>query len=1591
MRRLLILSLLLSPFVATAQLSDDFSDGDFTANPTWTGDTDRFSVVPFEGDFALRSDGLAASDTIALATPSATTASTWRFRFRFEDNLTTGKGTRVYLLADTDDLKGEVRGYYVQIGTNNSDEIRLYRQDGPPSARVELGDGILDVVSGDAGDVIVEVTRDDAGLWTVTANPDASGPSLTASDDTYASGTHVGIWLKHTSAAGQAFFWDDFEVAGSSSDTTPPVAESVIAGPTLLTVQFSEPIDRDTIEPDDFVVPGVGSPFATERDNFDGIRLFFSSAFAPGSYTLEVRGLADAAGNLLVPTVLPFEIEGDPPVLVEAIPLSETIVEVRFNEPIGNIDDRLLFEITPGIGTPIEAGIPLNPPVAVNLLTLGSPLVEGTLYTVTARGAIDALGNVQPETSASFFFGTPAVPTLGDLVVNEIMYDPPTGGSDEYVEVFNRTTSAFDLSEFLLADATAASRIASVPTVIQPGGFGVLVRDSLAFATAFPGVPFVEVPSWRALNNGGDDVTLLYQPADEDPPVEIDQVPYLPSWGGTDAALERIDPEGPSASASNFATTTDPSGGTPGAANSVFAPDETPPALAEVEALSATELLVRFDEPVDAATAGTASNYTISDGIGAPSAAMVAPEGDPAEVALTLGTPLTGPRAFELVARNIADQRGNVLAEGRVSLFFGEGDTPDPNDLVLNEIMYDPPSGGSSEYVEVFNRTTDRVFNLRDFTLDDASIVPTAITDAAAFVSPGDYAVIVQDLDAFRAAFPNFDATGAVVIEQRGWGTLNNSGDTVILSFSADDPVVIDSVAYLASFGGDGVALERKDPAGASSSRSNFATSTDPAGGTPGRQNSVFELDETPPMLVGAEALDATRLLVRFDEPLAQDGAENPANYTISGGIGEPSAALLAPEGDPTDVLLTLGTALSGPQSYTLTVRGASDLRGNAIAETSTRFFFGEGDIPIPGDLVLNEILYDPPANGAGEYVEVFNSTTDKVFDLRQFALDDASVVPTPVTDQPVFVEPGGYGVIVQNADAFRAVFGGRGEVEQAGWGSLNNSGDTAVLSFLGGVAPVVLDSVAYTPSFGGDGVALERKDPAGPSQSRANFASSVDPAGGTPGALNSAFEPDTFGPLPVEAEIAADERSLVVFFDEPLDVASVDVAAFTLAADGIAVPAITEVTIAAGSEPTVQLTLDGRLPTGDLTLTVTGVRDLLGNETTGAALLIPFVADVTPPSVTSAVVLSPTSIAVLFSEVVPASTALVPDSYAVDQGIGAPRSVVYDTALIGEAVRLTFETPLAEQTLYTLTVSGLADRSGNVSSAQSVLLFFGETDTPNPGDIVVNEFMFDPLAGVDGEYVELRNLTDKTFNLQQFRLTDDGDPDASPISDTPLLLAPDGLLVLAQAPDSVRAVFGDVPNLFAADDFPGLNNTEDAVVLSTRIDGRAVTIDSVAYSNEWHRPELRETDGVALERIAGDGPPSEASNWSSSLAASGGTPGLVNSVFVDPQAPPPGDAGLTIDSPFAPDEGQSARIAFTLESDAALVRVRVFDGAGRLVRSLESGDLVGRSGFLDWNGRDDAGRQLRVGIYVVLLEALDAQGGSTEAYKDVAVLARRF
>jgi hypothetical protein len=183
-----------------------------------------------------------------------------------------------------------------------------------------------------------------------------------------------------------------------------------------------------------------------------------------------------------------------------------------------------------------------------------------------------------------------------------------------------------------------------------------------------------------------------------------------------------------------------------------------------------------------------------------------------------------------------------------------------------------------------------------------------------------------------------------------------------------------------------------------------------------------------------------------------------------------------------------------------------------------------------------------------------------------------------------------------------------------------------------------------------------------------------------------------------------------------------------------------------------------------------------------------------------------------------------------------------------------------------------------------------------------------------------------------------------------------------------------------------GLGNDGDRVRLH-RADGTPIA--EVPYSPDWHTPSLEDTKGTSLERISPTGSATAPDNWTSSTAPTGGTPGRRNEVSL---APPDNasERGLQVEpSPFSLQRDGATRIRYRLNDVPNLVRARIFDARGRKVRTLEDARLTGRTGELVWNGRNDDGNRVRIGVYVVLFEAVRANAGTVARFKAPVVVAR--
>lgn len=285
---------------------------------------------------------------------------------------------------------------------------------------------------------------------------------------------------------------------------------------------------------------------------------------------------------------------------------------------------------------------------------------------------------------------------------------------------------------------------------------------------------------------------------------------------------------------------------------------------------------------------------------------------------------------------------------------------------------------------------------------------------------------------------------------------------------------------------------------------------------------------------------------------------------------------------------------------------------------------------------------------------------------------------------------------------------------------------------------------------------------------------------------------------------------------------------------------------------------------------------------------------------------------------------------------------------------------------------------------------------------LAINEIMFDPFTD-EPEWVEFVNTAATPAGLRGCRIADQ--PGAGGARTTLLLTSdalsvpPGGFLVVASDTGILsryaylRARDSSVVLLALARSSLNLNNDADELVL---LDASGAMVDSVRYAADWHNPALASTTGRSLERLNPSFPAALPSSWSSCALEIGGTPGRRNSLSTELPPQLSGDeAQLVVQpNPFSPDgDGYEdvCVIGYRLPAAVNVMRLRAYDTRGRLLRSIASGAPAGRSGQVVWDGRDDGGSRVRIGMVVLLLEAVDQHDAVVSAAKAVVVVAAKL
>ena len=340
------------------------------------------------------------------------------------------------------------------------------------------------------------------------------------------------------------------------------------------------------------------------------------------------------------------------------------------------------------------------------------------------------------------------------------------------------------------------------------------------------------------------------------------------------------------------------------------------------------------------------------------------------------------------------------------------------------------------------------------------------------------------------------------------------------------------------------------------------------------------------------------------------------------------------------------------------------------------------------------------------------------------------------------------------------------------------------------------------------------------------------------------------------------------------------------------------------------------------------------------------------------------------------------------EQGI----SDVYPSDPLFREYKVKTEEPLQRNEVYQIEITeGINDFAGN--RMQKSKFSFGLTEPAQPGDILINEILFNPLPG-DVDYLELFNTSGKVIDASRLQLVSVNDAsgdksEAIPVSDEKRCIVPGEYYAITTDRNRIseRYYSTDPDHLFNAGSLPSMPDDKGHLILYNR---ELDQIDELVYSEEMQYPLLATYEGVALEKTNPSGKSDEKANWHSASETSGwGTPGAPNSIFEE--VPASSDKVVLSSSKISPDnDGYEDLLSITmnLTGNGNVVTVTVFDETGDYVRKIATNLFSGVNASIIWDGTADDGSLVRAGIYIILINLFD-DTGKTENWKKVCTVIR--
>ncbi|MCE9537822.1 MAG: lamin tail domain-containing protein [Bacteroidetes bacterium] len=852
--RILFLSFLFITSFVTAQVTDNFTDGDFTSSPVWSGDAAEF-IVNTSQQLQLNNT-IAGASYLSTASPTSSLNNIeWRFYIKQTFAPSSSNYGRVYLASDQANLEGSLNGYYLQFGEAlSNDAVELFRQTGLTSTSVARCTNGQIAASFAIG---VKVTRNASGVWSLFYN-----------------GTIV-------------------------VDLTPPtIVSSAVISSTQLDVLFNENVQLATAQTltNYSANNGLGNPTVALRDavNLSLVHLTFATTFTSGlANTLTVTNVQDFSANAITTANTNFTY------FISSLPLFKDIIITEiFADP------------SPQVGLPAVEFIEIynRSTATINLngwkFTDGSSTATLSTYNLSSNQYLIICSTLDTALFTPFGnrMGLSSFPSLnnaGDKIYlkdNTLAFIDSVGYSDTWyqdatkkaggwsLELINPNSGvnclestnwiasnnisggtpgtqnsvyslALDITAPTISSVTVvdslhinvcfsealdASQISVLTNYSINNGVGTPITDTanstLTCAALTLGTPLVSSTTYTltltnmadcsgnalslvltstaslpdfgsaiaavgfssfSLTNSEQTITLKNPQG-----AVISSVSYNDQWyhdaikknGGW--SLEQIDPNNPCAGIDNWRASFNTLGGTPGTLNSTNGnnPDNSPPEVLRVAVVAADTIQIYFNESLDSTTMLNLAIYSIDNGLGSPiQLSPIAP--DFKSVRLTLSSALQIGIIYTITINNaITDCAGNAVGLENTAR-FALPEPALPNDIVINELLVDPKTDGV-DFVEIYNRS-NKVIDLNTMTISQYDTVNNVLTSISAIstesylIFPQEYLVLSEDGSIVKSQYNTTNPKG--FLDVSNLPTMSIAGGTVCL---ATNSAIIDLLKY---------------------------------------------------------------------------------------------------------------------------------------------------------------------------------------------------------------------------------------------------------------------------------------------------------------------------------------------------------------------------------------------------------------------------------------------------------------------------------------------------------------------------------------------------------------------------------------------------------------------------------------------------------------------------------------------------------------------------------------------------------------------------------------------------------------------------